>query len=81
MRRFTERPVGRVDGPRIDRGEEGCLDVGDTVELVTGETLMVTAVGSVTFQLKSLNGEGTALLTKDELDRLVINVGVDATSV
>ena len=78
--RFKGRPVGTIEGRRIDRAEEGCLDVGDTVTLTTGEELMVTAVGTVTFQLRSLNGCGVALLTSDELDELVPKVGVDAAS-
>ena len=81
MARWQPRPVGTIKGKLIDRTEEGVLDVGDTVELTTGEVLMVTAVGTVTFRLKSLNGTGTALLTSDELDRLVLYVGLDADRV
>lgn len=66
--------AGTLDAKWIDRDEEGALGVGDRVELKTGEILMVTAVCSVTYAMKSITGRGTAMMTMVELDAVIARV-------
>lgn len=61
-------------GPWADGDEEGALEVGDRVELKTGEILMVIAVGTIMYQFKSLTGRGKPMMTRAELDAVIARV-------
>lgn len=72
MRRteIEARPVGRLSTAACSI-EMGPYGVGDRLTFHTGEEVMVTALCSVTYKLKSLNGRGTFLLTPEELRELL----------
>lgn len=76
MARFVDRPAGTFGtGPP----PAGVLGTGDVVTFPTGERLIVIAVCSVSYALRSLSGSGNVLVTPEELAEML--EGVDAASV